>query len=233
MTVAKTAFLTKGSTRSSIWRGRRRRLWVPVLAVVLALLLAPFLTSSLPAWLSPFHEQDVDHSPTPLLVQLQNVARFQAATGTFQVLVDVEHDTTNLPSVISGERTTLFAIGTVDASVDFAALGADRVTVSPDRRAVTVTLPAPTLDKAAIDPARSRIVGRERGLLQRVGDAISDNPVDDTELYTLAGQKLDAAARQSDLTARAEQSTRAMLTGLATSMGFTQVTVNFDAAAAR
>ncbi len=214
-------------------RSRRRpapRWWVTLAGLVGVLAFVMFAVGSLPSWLVPFHERDVDRSSAPLLLQLQNVAQFRAATGTFQVLVDVEHDTINVPSVISGERTTLFATGTVDASVDFSGLAADRVTVSPDRRSVTVALPAAALGAAAVDPGRSRIVGHEHGLLQRVGDALGDAPTDDHELYALAAQKLDAAAQQSDLVTRAEQNTQTMLTGLAGSLGFTEVTVTFDAA---
>src|SRR6185503_11698368 len=96
-----------------------------------------------------------------------------------------------------------------------------------DRRSATITLPAPTLAPAVVDPAQSRVVGRQRGIAQRIGDAIEDNPRDDSELYRLAAAKLDAAAQQSDLTTRAGNNTRAMLTGLAQSLGYESVTVNF------
>jgi hypothetical protein len=83
-----------------------------------------------------------------------------------------------------------------------------------------------------IDPAQSRVVGRERGLAQRIEDAVEDNPRDDSELYRLAAAKLDAAAAQSDLTTRAGDNTRAMLTGLAQSLGYESVTVTFAPPAA-
>jgi hypothetical protein len=63
--------------------------------------------------------------------------------------------------------------------------------------------------------------------VQRVEDAVADNPRDDSELYRLAAAKLDAAAAQSDLKPRAEGNTRAMLTGLAQGLGYQAVTVNF------
>jgi hypothetical protein len=47
-------------------------------------------------------------------------------------------------------------------------------------------------------------------------------------LYALAQTKVGRAAAASDLQRRAEANTRAMLTGLARSLGFTQVTVTFD-----
>ena len=72
------------------------------------------------------------------------------------------------------------------------------------------------------------MLDRDRGLVERVGDALGDNPVDDSELYALAEDRLATAATQSDLRERAETNTRDMLTGLARSLGVQQVEVTFD-----
>ena len=72
------------------------------------------------------------------------------------------------------------------------------------------------------------MLDRDRGLFERVGDAVGDNPVDDTELYALAEDRLAAAAGASDLRERAEDNTRTMLTGLARSLGVQQVEVTFE-----
>jgi hypothetical protein len=170
----------------------------------------------------------VDRSTAPLMVALADIAEYHAATGTFQVLVDVERDTPHVPALISGERTTLFATGHVDAMVDFSGRGPERVNVSADRRALTFALPAPRLDAATLDPAVSRVVGRDRGIVERLAAVIEDNPGPDEELYRLAAQRLDDAARQSDLAVRAETNTRDMLTTLARSLGYEQVAVTFD-----
>ena len=220
----------------SIHRTRRRNRTKVVAAVAGVALLVPVgfgISDAVDRWTAPpATEQTIDRSPAPLLLAMQDISQYHAATGTFQVLVDVEHDTPYLPSALSGERTTLFATGTVDARVDFATLGPESVTTSPDRRSATITLPAPTLAPAVIDPVQSRVVGRERGLAQRIGDAIEDNPRDDSELYGLAATKLDTAAAQSDLTSRAADNTRAMLTGLAQMLRYEAVTVNFAPPAA-
>jgi hypothetical protein len=210
---------------------RRRRRTRAAAAVAGFALLVPVgfgVSEAVDRWTPPsVAEQTIDRSPAPLLLAMRDIAQYHAATGTFQVLVDVERDTPYLPSAISGERTTFFATGNVDARVDFATIGPESITVSPDRRSATITLPAPTLAPAVIDPAQSRVVGRERGLAQRIGDAIEDNPRDDSELYRLAAAKLDGAAAQSDLTTRGADNTRAMLTGLAEGLGYESVTVNF------
>ena len=178
---------------------------------------------------NPFAPQVVDHSPAPLMLALQNLSKYHAATGTFEVVVDVEHDTAHVSPLISGERTTFLGRGSVDTTVDFAGVGADRVTVSPDRRSVTFALPAPRLAPAVVDPAASRVVGRQRGILTRIAGVFENNPTGEQELYQLAATKLDAAAAASDLTQRGEDNTRQMLTTLAHSLGFTHVTVTFDA----
>jgi hypothetical protein len=209
-------------------RRRRAKLLVGVVATVLLVSVGFGIAGAVDRWVpDPPATQTVDRSPTALLVAMRDIADYHAASGTYQVLVDVEHDSPYLPSVISGERSTLFATGNVDARVDFSGLGPGAITTSDDRLSATITLPAPTLTAAMLDPAQTRIVGRERGLVQRVEDAVTDNPRDDSALYQLAAQKLDAAAAQSDLKVRAETNTRSMLTGLAQGLGYQTVMVNF------
>jgi hypothetical protein len=210
---------------------RRSRPLRAVLATIagIALLvpLAPRAADLLPSWGNPFAPKVVDRSPAPLVLALRDLAEYHAASGTFQALVDVERDTPHVPSLISGERVTFLAVGTVDAVVDFSGLGAERVAVSADRRAVTITLPAPQLAKATIDHDASRVLDRDRGLLERLGGVFEESPTSEQELYRLAQAKLQAAAGKSDLGLRAEESTRSMLTGLAGSFGFQHVTVTF------
>ncbi len=179
-------------------------------------------------WLGGPSTQTVDRSPDALLLSVRDISDYHAASGTYQVLVDVEHDTAHVPALLSSERSTLFATGTVDARVDFSRLGPSTVTVSPDGKQAAMHLPAPTLTPAVLDPAQTRIVGRQRGLMQRVEDAIGDQPQDDSELYVIASKKLNAAAAKSDLTNRAATNTRSMLGGLAKSLGYNTVTITFD-----
>jgi hypothetical protein len=196
---------------------------VAIVVVGIVALVGVQVLSSLPS----FEQQTIDRSTEPLMVALEDISEYHAATGTFQVLVDVEKDTPWVPDVISGERTTLFATGHADALVDFSGLGPERITVSPDGNSVTITLPPPTVAPATLDPVNSRIVDRDRGLAERIGGALADNPVQDEELYLLATRKLDEAAQQSELRLRAEENTRQMLTALVGSLGYDQVAVTF------
>jgi hypothetical protein len=182
-------------------------------------------------WGNPLEPEIVDRSTAPLLLALDDLSEYHAATADLQVLVDVETDTPWVPSVISGERVHFLATGTADAYVDFEGLDSGAVTLSPDGTSATIVLPAPELAEVRIDPEESRVVDRDRGLVERIGGAFAENPIDDSDLYALAERRLAAAAAESDVLDRAEDNTREMLTGLAQSLGVDQVTVTFEAPA--
>ncbi len=212
-------------------RGRLTGVVPIVLLVLAALLLAGVLLRSLPGWPSlPFGEQERDRSTPALLTSLSDLEEYHAATGTFQVVVDLERDTRFLPSLLSGERTTFLATGSVDAVVDFGGLEGRAVSTSPDGKRVTISLPPARLDEADVDLPNSRVLSRDRGVLDRVGGVFSDSPTSERQVAALAEDKLDAAADDSDLRKRAEDNTRAMLEGLARALGYSEVVVRFDAA---
>ena len=184
---------------------------------------------ALPGFGAPFEERVVDRSRPALLQSLADLDDYHAAKGRFQVVVDLERDVRNVPAWVKGERTTYLAVGSVDALVDMGALSGDAV--QTDGTSATITLPAPTLDDARLDLAESRVLDRDRGLVDRVAGAFSDDPTSEREVALVAEDRLTAAAVESDLLARAEASTRAMLTGLAGSFGYDDVTVRFEGAA--
>lgn len=176
---------------------------------------------------NPFAAQTHDRSQPAVLEAIEDLSVYKAATGNFQILVDIEKDVPGIPAAISGERTLFVAVGTVDAEVDFSTVTGEAIEVSEDGESVTVTLPRPTLSKAHVDPERSQVASRERGLLDRLGGVFSDNPTSERQLYIAAEQKMQQAAAESDLIARAEANTRATLHGMLTSLGFSKVEVRF------
>ena len=211
--------------------GRRRRALLPAFVAAALVLLVVLVVRGLPSWPGlPFGEETVDRSTPTLLTSLAELKEYHAATGTFQVVVDLERDVRFLPSLISGERTTFLAQGTVDAIVDFNGLDGSAVTTSEDGRSVTFSLPPARLDEADVDLENSRVLDRDRGALDRIGGLFSDSPTSERKVAALAEDKLDAAAAESDLRRQAEENTRDMLTGLARSLGYTEVIVRFDAA---
>jgi hypothetical protein len=180
---------------------------------------------------NPFGTSTVDRSSPALLKELTNLSKYSAAQGHFTQTVDVEDDVAILPSFLAGERTTFLADGTVDATVDFSGLSSAAVQPHADG-SVTVTLPKPRLDEAVIDPRHSRVVGKERGLLDRVGGIFSDNPTSEQRFYVLAQGKIGRAAKHSDLVARAERNTTKMLQGFLGKLGYDDVDIVFRAPAA-
>jgi len=183
----------------------------------------------LPSLPNPFGTDTVDRSQPALLQSLEDLSRYEAARANFEVIVDSEKDARFLPSVIRGERTLFVGAGSVEASVDFSTLDERSIRVSEDRRSVEVTVPAPVLSEPRVDPDHSRVVSRDRGILDRVGSVFSDSPTSDRSLYLAAEQKMQVAAAASDLRTRAEQNTRHMLEATLRSLGFTTVTVTFAA----
>jgi hypothetical protein len=209
----------------------RRRLSGPVLLIAAAVALIVLLPVLIPA-LNPFKEETVDRSGPVLLKSLENLSEYRAASANLQVVVDVEKDTNLVPSFIKGERTLFVAAGNVDAAVDFGGLGKspDAVRVSGDRKEVAITLPPARLTEARLDPERSRVYDRDRGALDRIGEAFSDDGgADQQELYVLAEQKLtEAAASDPALLRTAERNTRSMLEGMMRGLGFEKVTIRFE-----
>jgi uncharacterized protein DUF4230 len=169
----------------------------------------------------------VDRSGPVLLQSMRDLARYDAASGSFQVIVDLEKDTPFLPSAVVGQRTLFVAVGTVDAYVDFSRLGGDAVQVSSDRTSVQVTLPHAALDKPNLDHQRSYVFAQESGIVDRVHAFFDQTPNDQAELYQVAEKKIGDAAGQSGLTARAEANARTMLEDMLHTLGYRQATVTY------
>ena len=180
----------------------------------------------LPSFGNPLQERVIDTPRPALMTALSNLSDYHASQGAFQVVVDLEKDTPYVPGFVKGERTTYLASGTVDGVVDFR--GLDEAAVQVQGQSVVITLPPPRLGAPALDLDSSRVVARDRGLVDRVGGALSDNPTSEREVALLAERKLADAAAQSDVLVRAQDNTRALLTGLAGSFGYTDVTVRFE-----
>lgn len=206
---------------------RSRPLVLGAVGAALVLLLVTLFVDPWDLLPNPFSRDRVDRSGPALLERLEDLSEYRAASAQLQVLVDVEDDVRFVPSFVAGERTTFLAFGNVDAVVDFDALGEGDVEVSDDRTSVTVTLPQARIADVEVDPERSYVVNRDRGVLDRLGSVFADSPTGERDLYLLSEDKLRAAADESELTERAEANTGRMLEALFRSLGFTDVTITF------
>lgn len=211
---------------------KRRRLPTGLITLGLAVLgvffLLGWVRDLIPGFGNPFSTQTIDRSGPAVLKSLENLRDFRAASGHFEVIVDVEKDTRFVPDTLKGERVLFVAVGTVDAGVDFTGLEEDAVDVSRDRRSVTLELPPATLREPELDLDRSYVYDRDRGAIDRLQSLFGEDSGAPQEMYPLAEEKLASAARNgSGLLARAERNTRLMLEGLLRSLGFYRVDVRF------
>ncbi|MES4887964.1 DUF4230 domain-containing protein [Streptomyces sp. NPDC096012] len=200
---------------------------VAALVLVLAVLFAGIRLAVLPGIKDLFGTETKDRSGPALLKSIQDMSRYDAASGNFQVVVDLEKDAKFLPDAVRGTRTLYVGAGTVDAYVDLGQLGARDVSVDAGRTSATLRLPHARLGRPALDPDHSYAVSKQRGLLDRLGDLFSDNPNSEQAVQKVAVRHIGDAARSSGLTARAETNTTSMLQGLLHSLGFEEVRITY------
>jgi hypothetical protein len=177
----------------------------------------------------PFARTTTERPDDVSLEQVRNLSTYDAATGRFDTMVDQQQSTKLLPSWVSGSDVVLAAVGDVDATVDFSHLDSASLQRSADGHQVTVHLAEPVLSSPKLDPTQTRIIDRQRGIIDRLGDAVGDgNPVPQQQLEERATQKLATAATQSDLKSRAEANTQTFLQHLLATGSVTQVKVVWD-----
>lgn len=176
---------------------------------------------------SPPAPQATDDTGPVMLHSIQELRRYVPAQGAFEVAVVLREGYPKVPTWVYGYEGVLVAHGTVDTYVDLSGLAADALTVSADRRAVSVRLPAPQLAPPTIDHRRSQVVDSDGGIVNAVAEAFDGKADRTQELYRAAETKISTAAAASDLTLRAERNTEEMMRSIGTSLGFETVDVTF------
>ena len=206
---------------------------VGAIAAVAALVLILSAVHLLPQLRNPFAETTTVRSEPVILKSITELSRYEAASGSFEVVVDLTQRSSLLPSFLEGSETLFIGEGTDIAYVDFSQLNSHNIMVSANRTAVTVTLPKAQLEPAVLNVSQSYVYAQQQGLFNRIGNFFSGNPNSQQEVYILAEQKIEAAAKQSPLLSEAQKNTQGMLNGMLTSLGFQHVTVLFGPATAQ
>lgn len=213
--------------RRSGWRGL---VWLAaVIALIAALLFGVRSVGLWPDFSNPFAEKTTDRSQPVLLKSIQDLSRFTAASGNFEVVIDVQNNRDLIPDFIYNERTLFVAAGSVDAYVDFARVTEDGLKVDQEARTVEVRLPAAQLEKPNIDNQRSYVFATQRGLVNRIGDVFGGDPNKQRQLYVAAEQKIGDAAKGSGLVERAQENTSKMLDQMLRALGYTTVKITYAA----
>ena len=197
-------------------------------AVVLIVVLSA--VHLLPQLRNPFAETTTVRSEPVILKSITNLSRYEAASGSFEVVVDLTQHASLLPSFLEGSETLFIGQGTDIAFVDFSQLKGGDITMNADRTAVTIILPKAQLEPAVLNVSQSYVYAQQQGLFNRIGNFFSGNPNSQQQVYVLAEQKIQTAAKQSPLLKEAQKNTEGMLDGMLTSLGFQYVTVTFGGA---
>jgi hypothetical protein len=209
---------------------RLRTLAVLVVAGAIILLLASLVLRIGGIELSnPFSETRRENPNAVVLAELHDQSRYVAASGRFQTVIDTTTDADYLPDAIKGSREIFVAEGDVDAWTEFSGLTERSLQISEDGTAITVHVPPAQLGRPRIDTGATRLLSRERGVLDRVGDALGGgDPANQQALYQRAEQKIAEAAAQSELARRGEENTQKFLRTLFEGMGYRNVTIIID-----
>jgi hypothetical protein len=197
------------------------------IVAVIAALLVLSAVHLLPQLRNPFGETTTVRSGPVLLKSITALSRYEAASGSFQVVVNLSEHASFIPSFLEGSSTLFIGQGTEIAYVDFGHLSGSAIQVSADRKSVTVDLPKAQLQPAVLNVSQSYVFAEQQGLLNRVGNFFSGNPNSQQQVYILAQQKIETAAKKSPLLSEAQRNTTGMLEGMLHSLGFQRVTVRF------
>ena len=194
------------------------------IVAVIAALLVLSAVRLLPQLRNPFGETTTVRSGPVLLKSITALSRYEAASGSFQVVVSLSEHASFIPSFLEGSNTLFIGQGTEIAYVDFGHLSGSAIQVSADRKSVTVDLPKAQLQPAAPNVSQSYVFAEQQGLLSGSGNG---NPNSQQQVYIQAQKKIETAAKKSPLLSEAQRNTTGMLDGMLHSLGFQQVTARF------
>ena len=213
-------------TRSGRLAGRLVTALIAVVAV-LAVVVVLSAVHLLPQLRNPFTQTTTDRGGPALLKSITSLSRYEAASGSFQVVVDLTKKVSFIPSFLQGSETLFIGQGSDIAYVDFSQLKGQAIQVSPDRTTVSVTVPHARLEPAVLNVDQSYVYAEQQGLLNRIGNFFSGNPNNQQKVYEAAQTKIQNAAKSSSLLSQAQKNTQAMMTSMLKSLGFQKVTVTF------
>src|SRR5450432_2017442 len=150
-----------GSATKSAGAAGRVAMAILALVAVAVVVLVLSAVKLLPQLRNPFAETTTDRSQPVLLKSITALSRYEAATGSFQVVVNLSKHTSFIPSFLEGDQTLFLGQGTDIAYVDFSGLKGKAIKVSKDRTTVTVTLPKPQLEPAVLNVRQSYVVAQQ------------------------------------------------------------------------
>jgi hypothetical protein len=196
--------------------GRRSETWL-VAVVTLALGLAL-------GRLSPsFFNWGKKPEPLPdVITQVRELSRLEGVSYHVERVVDLKDKQQKLFGLVSAEDAILLvASGDVIAGVDLGKLEPGDVSVSPDRRSVTLHLPPVEIFSARLDNDRTYVHTRKTDALAERKESL------ETDARRAAEQTIKSAAEEAGIEKRAAESVERTVRSLVRSLGFGDVHVDF------
>src|SRR5579863_10070507 len=113
---------------------------VSSVVAVIVLIVVLSAVHLLPQLRNPFAETTTVRSQPVILKSITALSRYEAASGSFEVVVDLTKRVSLIPSFLAGSETLFIGQGTDIAFIDFSQLKGSAITVSADRTTVKVAL---------------------------------------------------------------------------------------------
>ena len=103
---------------------------VAAIVAVIVLIVVLSAVHLLPQLRNPFAEITTVRSQPVILKSITNLSRYEAASGSFEVVVDLTKRTSLIPSFLEGSETLFIGQGTDIAFVDFSTLKRGAITMN-------------------------------------------------------------------------------------------------------
>lgn len=157
-----------------------------------------------------------------VITQVRELSRLEGVSYHVERVVDLKDEQRTLFGMVSAnDAILLVASGEVVAGVDLAQLRPEDVVVAPDQHSVTVRLPPAEVFSARLDNARTYVHSRKVDLLAQRDETL------ESRARQAAEQTLRAAAEDSGIVQRAEESVARTVKSLVRALGYTDVTIDF------
>ncbi len=167
--------------------------------------------------------------PEPLpdvITEVRELSRLEGVSYHVERVVDLKDKQESLFGLVTAQDAILLvASGDVTAGVDLAKLAPNDVTISADRRSVTIHLPPAEIFSSRLDNDRTYVHTRQTDLLATRKESL------ETDARRAAEQTLKSAAEDAGIIKRAEDSVGRTVRVLVRSLGFETVRVDFRARA--
>jgi hypothetical protein len=162
-------------------------------------------------------------APSPdVITQVRELSRLEGVSYHVERVVDLKDKQQSLFGLVTAEDAILLvASGDVTAGVDLGKLEPGDVSVSPDRKSVTLHLPAVEIFSARLDNDRTYVHTRKTDALATRKESL------ETDARRAAEQTLRAAAEEAGIVKRAQESVERTVRSLVRSLGFSEVVVDF------